>query len=85
METPAVKNVQDLNTLARERTSLANERTFLSYVRTAIMLVASGVTVIKVMGSGHVPALSGAALCLAGFAVGLTGLVRFRAVRDRLR
>jgi putative membrane protein len=70
--------------LAIDRTHLANERTLLAYVRTAFMLIIAGATAIKALPGDRVAVSSGWGLLALGVVVGLWGLRRFLAMRQRI-
>ena len=70
--------------LAIDRTILANERTLLSYLRGAMTLVIAGVTFMHFVPSGALHVL-GLALIPLGFATGLFGTLRYRAVGRSIR
>ena len=71
--------------LALERTELANERTFLAYVRTALSLVAGAAVLFQFFSTTRSYLAVAWILAIAGVAVLLTGIYRFRKVRAELR
>ncbi|GAB2770973.1 hypothetical protein GCM10027275_12110 [Rhabdobacter roseus] len=70
--------------LAVERTNLANERTFLAYFRTSIALLAGGLTFLGLELLKDVSD-AGYFLLVLSPAVLMTGLIRYRVVRKRIR
>jgi putative membrane protein len=73
-----------LEVLAIDRTVLANERTLLSYLRTTLALLAGGGSLIQFISAWWALPF-GSALLVAGVALLLFGMWRYRRVKDHLR
>jgi putative membrane protein len=71
--------------LAMMRTDLANERTLLAYGRTALMFTATGVTLVKFFPLSYGLHTAGWTLGGIGIVIGILGIKRFAAMRQRLR
>ncbi|MFZ0322636.1 MAG: DUF202 domain-containing protein [Actinomycetes bacterium] len=70
------------------RFSLANERTALAGIRTAVAIIAAGVALAALVQLTDVPAVmrwGAAVLCVAGAAVAVLTVVRWRKVERALR
>lgn len=78
-----METVRDV--LALERTRLANERTFLAYVRTALSLVAAAAVLFEFFSEIQAYFAVAWVLAVAGTAVFLIGILRFRSVNARLQ
>ncbi len=67
--------------LAIDRTVLANERTLLAYLRTGLALVITGAGLVKFFNDVS----AGIALMVAAAAIGVWGVIRFRAVGNDVK
>lgn len=71
--------------LALDRTVLALERTFLAYARTALGLFSAGIACIKFILDSPLIYVLGMVLVTAAPIVFIYGIVRYIAVRDKLK